>query len=268
MHALRRATVFAVIGLCVFVLMLNASARQLERDSSGSVFQESSSQQPPKAEDSKAQQPNAAPAPARPALPEPKNLQLLKDMPMPQVIQQMRAISAALGVECSYCHVNPFPQDTPRKNTARLMLRDYVMGMKHKDGSALSCNDCHMGQANFLRTRPFENAVNKAMPDRQLKAAIPDDKIMEAMDSFSKALGVKCEYCHTSDPEEETPRKQIARFMFTQFTQGLVKSDGTAVACMDCHQGHARPLTVLPFPRRQRSDAAAPNPQEAKKPSA
>src|SRR5262249_43553565 len=84
------------------------------------------------------QQPGAAQA-----QPEPKNLQVLKGMTRAQVIQEMRNWSAALGVECNFCHVPPFEADTPRKLTARLMARDYVMGMKHKDGSAVSCKDCH-----------------------------------------------------------------------------------------------------------------------------
>src|SRR6185295_15158203 len=95
-------------------------------------------------------------------------LQILKGTPRPQIMQEMRKITAALGVECNFCHVNPFPVDTPRKSVARLMMRDYTMGMKHKDGSALTCNDCHKGQPNPLRTRPFEGVVGKKMPDRQV----------------------------------------------------------------------------------------------------
>ena len=83
---------------------------------------------------------------------------------------------------------------------------------------------------------------------------------MQVMTAFTKALGVECTYCHTSDFDEDTPRKQIARFMMTQFSQGLVKQDGSAVGCNDCHQGHARPLAVLPFPRR-------PEQPPAKKPT-
>ncbi|MDD5543458.1 MAG: NapC/NirT family cytochrome c [Acidobacteriia bacterium] len=259
-----RALSIMLVGCAALLYVFIARAEQPLHLSWIPAMQGSTPAPQTKPEDQKTPPPNAAAAPGRQALPEPKDLQLLKDMPMPQVIQQMRAMAAALGVECSYCHVNPFSQLTPRKSTARLMLRDYVMGLKHKDGTALTCNDCHMGQANFLRSRPFENAVNTANSHRQLKT-ITRDNMLDVMNAFSKALGVKCDYCHTSDPEEETPRKQIARFMFAQFTQGLVKKDGSAITCMDCHQGHARPLTVLPFPRPQRSGARPAAAGESKK---
>jgi hypothetical protein len=84
------------------------------------------------------------------------------------------------------------------------------------------------------------------------------------MNGIAKALGVECNYCHTDDFDDDTPRKQIARFMMTEFSRGLVKKDGSAVTCNDCQQGHARPLAVLPFPKRD----GGPRPQTppAKKP--
>ena len=87
---------------------------------------------------------------------------------------------------------------------------------------------------------------------------------MEVVMSFTKALGVECNYCHTSNFDEPTPRIQIARFMMAEFWQGLVKTDGSAVGCNDCHQGHSRPLAVLPFPKRPER---RPEPQPAKKPN-
>ena len=193
----------------------------------------------------------------------PDTLQILKGMPRPQIIQEMRKIAGALGVECSFCHINPFESETPRKAVARLMMRDYTMGMKHKDGSALSCNDCHKGQPTPLRTRPFDGAIGKKLPDRQVLKGVTRERLMEVMAAFTKALGVECNYCHTSNFDEDTPRKQIARFMMAEFSQGLVKTDGSAVGCNDCHQGHARPLAILPFPKRPERK---PEPQP-KKPS-
>jgi len=176
-------------------------------------------------------------------------LQILKGMQRPQIIEVMRKFTGALGVECNFCHVRPFESETPRKAVARLMVRDYTMGLKHKDGSELTCNDCHKGEANFLRTRPFDGAVGKKLTGRQVLKGVPEERLTQIMTAFTKALGVECTYCHTSDFDEDTPRKQIARFMMTQFSQGLVKKDGSAVGCNDCHQGHARPLAILSFPR-------------------
>jgi nitrate/TMAO reductase-like tetraheme cytochrome c subunit len=196
--------------------------------------------------------------------PEPKNLQVFKGDTHDQVIQEMRKMTAGLTVECSFCHHAPgFEADTPRKEVARLMVRDYVQGMKHKDGSPLTCNDCHKGQANFLRTSPFEASLEKPVHGLQIFKDVPSAKLMEAMNHFTKALGVDCRYCHAADFDDETPRKQIARYMITEFSSKLVKQDGSPVGCDDCHKGHARPLSVLPFPRH---DEHRPTPPPEKKP--
>ena len=217
------------------------------------------SQQPPQGE-------QKSPPPAGQQAPqELKNIQVLKGMSRSQVIQEMRGYTAALKVECNYCHVRPFEQDTPRKQTARLMIRDYTMAMKHKDGSALNCNDCHKGQPAFLRTRAFEGVAGKKIEGLQVLKGMPRERLIQVMNSFTKALGVECSYCHTDDFDEETPRKQIARFMMTEFSGKLVKKEGdAAVTCNDCHQGHANTLTHAPFARRE--EPKPPAKPEEKKP--
>ena len=215
-----------------------------------------------------AKQPDAAQqSPTQPPQ-ELKNIQLLKDMTRPQVLQVMQEWQAALGVQCNYCHVRPFEQDTTRKITARIMLRDYVMGMKHKDGSAVSCKDCHSGQATPLRTRPFETVFTVKQGGRQVFKGLPDDKLMEVMKAFTQALGVKCDYCHVqSNFDQDTPRKQIARFMLTEFSSKLVKSDGTGVTCTECHKGRPRPLADLAPPRPPQEQKPADAKPEVKKPN-
>jgi len=210
--------------------------------------QQSAAQQPPVAQQTKPGEQKPAGQQAQPAA---DTLQILKGMPRQQIMGEMRKIEAGMGTECNFCHVNPFTADTPRKAVARLMMRDYTMGLKHKDGSALTCNDCHKGEANFLRTRPFAGAVGKKSSGLQVLKGLPSERVTQVMTAFTKALGVECTYCHTDDFDEDTPRKQIARFMMTEFSGGLVKQDGSAVNCNDCHQGHARPLAVLPFARKQ-----------------
>ncbi|HST21845.1 MAG TPA: photosynthetic reaction center cytochrome c subunit family protein [Blastocatellia bacterium] len=223
--------------------------------------------QPPQ-EQPKPQGPGGAPPGQQPPQ-ELKNIQLLKGMTRPQVVQVMREWQSSLGVECNYCHVRPFEQDTTRKITARIMLRDYVMGMKHKDGSAVSCKDCHNGQATPLRTRPFENAFTGKQGGRQIFKGLSDDKLMEVMNAFTKALGVKCDYCHVqSDFDQDTPRKQIARFMITEFSSKLVKSEGAAaVTCTECHKGRPRPLSDLAPPRPPQEQKPADAKPEVKKPN-
>ena len=224
-----------------------------------SAIQANQEQQKPAAQQLPAPQ-QEKPAEQKPAAqqPAPETLQVLKGMPRQQIMGEMRKIAAAIGAECNFCHVNPFTVDTPRKSVARLMMRDYTMGLKHKDGSAVTCNDCHKGEANFLRTRPFQGAVGKKTEGLQVLKGMPSERVTQVMTAFTKALGVECTYCHTDDFDDDTPRKQIARFMMTEFSRGLVKQDGSAVGCNDCHQGHARPLAVLPFPRRPQQQPPPP----------
>ena len=220
--------------------------------------------QPDQAQQPATQQPPAA-GQAKPGeQAKPETLQLLKGMQRQQILEVMRGFTAALGVECNFCHVRPFDAETPRKSVARLMMRDYTMGMKHKDGSAVTCNDCHKGQPNPLRTRPFDGVIGKKLAGKRVLASMPEERLMQVMTAFTKALGVECTYCHTADFDEDTPRKQIARFMVTEFSQGLVKKDGGPVNCTECHQGHAKPLAVLSFPK---PPERKPEPQPEKKPN-
>ncbi|MEK6405819.1 MAG: hypothetical protein AABN34_02520 [Acidobacteriota bacterium] len=252
MNNTSRAKLFVVVSSIVLVMASAIHAKQPDSQLQPDAQFLAASQDPKPGEQKPSGQQAQPPA---------DTLQILKGMPRQQIMGEMSKVAAALGVECSFCHVNPFPVDTPRKSVARLMMRDYTMAMKHKDGSAVTCNDCHKGEVNFLRTRPFEGAVGKKLAGRQVLKGIPDERLTQIMTAFTKALGVECTYCHTTDFDEDTPRKQIARFMMTQFSQGLVKQDGSAVGCNDCHQGHARPLAVLPFAQRR------PEPAPAKKPN-
>ena len=195
----------------------------------------------------------------------PKNLQVLSGLSSPQLLQVMREWSAALGVDCRYCHQDSFETETPRKQIARLMQRDYVATLKQQDGTAVSCQYCHQGQTNLLSDRSVASAAGKQSADVframriKLKSTgvvlwrastkvrfLPKDHFMERMQEFNQALGVNCSYCHKKgDFEAETPRKQMARLMLKEFSAKLTKQDGQSVHCSDCHQGRPRPLIMF-----------------------
>ena len=257
MNKLRLAQLSALIASIALIIASIAHASQ-QPAPAGQQSPPPSGQQPPQANPGAQAQGDRRPGP--------KNLQVLKDIAPSDLLPMMRGFNTGLGVECSFCHHPPaFDADTPRKEVARLMMRDYVMGMKHKDGSAVTCNDCHKGQANFLRTRPFENVLGKPIKGLQVLKGMPEDRLTAVMTAFTKALGVDCAYCHTDNFDDETPRKQIARFMMTEFSMNLVKKDGGPVNCTVCHQGHPRPLAVLPFPQREQH-GPAPGAEQPKKP--
>jgi photosynthetic reaction center cytochrome c subunit len=78
-----------------------------------------------------------------------KNIQVLKGLPSDQLIPAMQFITASLGVECSFCHVeNHFDQDDKKpKQTARKMMK--MMAAINQDNfdqhRVVTCNTCHRG---------------------------------------------------------------------------------------------------------------------------
>jgi photosynthetic reaction center cytochrome c subunit len=94
-------------------------------------------------------QPAGAPSPNQLAEQRFKNIQVLKGVPADQVIPAMQFISASLGVECQYCHVeHAFDKDDKKeKRTAREMIT--MMMAINKDNfrgeREVTCNTCHRG---------------------------------------------------------------------------------------------------------------------------
>jgi len=81
-----------------------------------------------------------------------KNIQLLRGIPSERLTKIMFSFKAALGVDCTYCHIkDQFEKDDkPQKQTARKMIQ-LVRDTNAKIGSMtrVTCFTCHRGQ-----TRP------------------------------------------------------------------------------------------------------------------
>src|SRR5947209_5904033 len=82
-----------------------------------------------------------------------KNIVQLKGTPADQLIPAMQFMSASLGVECSFCHVQGKMEadDKPAKKTARTMMAMTAAINKDSFGgrTQVTCNSCHHGS-----TRP------------------------------------------------------------------------------------------------------------------
>jgi photosynthetic reaction center cytochrome c subunit len=95
--------------------------------------------------------PSAASSPAVPktAAQQFKNIQVLKDIPANQLISGMQFITASLGVECEYCHVeHAFDKDDKKpKVTARKMMEMMItINRENFDGHReVTCYSCHQG---------------------------------------------------------------------------------------------------------------------------
>src|SRR5580704_6046841 len=83
-----------------------------------------------------------------------KNIKVLKDIPADQLFPTMRFITAALGVECEFCHtagpsgnLDFEKDDKDEKKTARTMMQMmFAINKNNFDGErAVTCNTCHRG---------------------------------------------------------------------------------------------------------------------------
>ena len=80
-----------------------------------------------------------------------KNIKVLKGIPAEQLFPTMQFITASLGVECEFCHVqNAFDKDDKKtKQTARKMMEMmFALNKDNFDGHReVTCYSCHRGNA-------------------------------------------------------------------------------------------------------------------------
>lgn len=159
----------------------------------------------------------------------------------------MKKIAKSLGVQCTHCHIEKRANGKPDfeapshfKHTAIHMKLDLVDKLKMKDGSELICATCHNGAHQFL-----PRDVSKAEPSALVASGMSRREIVQKMQIFRKALGVKCDFCHVRgedgrlDPAQPTKHKLMAKYMIDNFTSKLVTKDGKEVTCGTCHPGKA-----------------------------
>src|SRR6202451_942495 len=98
-----------------------------------------------------------------------KNIQVLKDIPADQLIPAMQFITASLGVECEFCHVQgAFEKDDKKpKETARKMMT--MMLAINKDNfeghREVTCYSCHRGSIDPVGTPLVMAEEPKGMGD-------------------------------------------------------------------------------------------------------
>ncbi len=87
-----------------------------------------------------------------------KNITQLKGVPSDQLMPAMQFMSAALGVECSFCHVQGKmdADDKPEKKTAREMMAMTTMINKTSFGGRqqVTCYSCHHGAGHPASVPP------------------------------------------------------------------------------------------------------------------
>lgn len=121
----------------------------------------------------------SAPAPSSPKTAEQqfKNIQVLKGVPADQVIPAMQFISASLGVECEFCHVeHAFDKDDKKpKQIARKMIemQNGINKDSFKGETEVTCNTCHRGNQNPMSIPAVADANWNPVPPKPGNAPTP-----------------------------------------------------------------------------------------------
>jgi photosynthetic reaction center cytochrome c subunit len=127
-----------------------------------------------------------------------KNIQALKGVPASQVSPIMHYMENALGVNCSFCHVNDaeFEKDGKKaKDETRAMIKmtREVNQANFNGRTEISCNTCHRGQVRPAQQLPFAEITDKppvrpARPEeRRPQEAMPS--VDQILDKYIQATG-------------------------------------------------------------------------------
>ncbi|HTP67729.1 MAG TPA: c-type cytochrome [Dongiaceae bacterium] len=97
-----------------------------------------------------------------------KNIQVLKDIPAEQLIPTMQFITASLGVECDFCHVEHQmdKDDKKEKGFAREMMKmQFAIDKTNFKGDLeVTCYTCHRGSAHPVGTPVLISDPNAKRP--------------------------------------------------------------------------------------------------------
>ncbi|MGB0009599.1 MAG: c-type cytochrome [Candidatus Sulfotelmatobacter sp.] len=129
-----------------------------------------------------------------------KNIKVLKDIPADQLIPAMQFITASLGVECEFCHVqDAFDKDDKKtKVTARKMMEMmFTINEENFDGHReVTCYSCHRGSPKPVAMPPVMTAEAKPAADEAKKPeegmeakAASGPSADELFDKYLKAVG-------------------------------------------------------------------------------
>jgi photosynthetic reaction center cytochrome c subunit len=120
-----------------------------------------------------------------------KNIQVLKGYPADDLIPTMQFISAALGQDCEFCHVERAPEkdDKKEKQVARKMMT-MTLGINRdnfEDHHAVTCNSCHRGAARPVGIPAV--ATDARSPEEPAPAAAEPPPAEPILDKYLQAAG-------------------------------------------------------------------------------
>ena len=181
-----------------------------------------------------------------------KNIRVLKGIPADQLIPAMQFMTASLGVDCNYCHVEGhFEKDDKKpKQTAREMMQMMFDVNKSNFGGLreVTCNSCHRGAPKPAGAPIIGRNAERAMQASDSLGQNPSTSLpttRQLIDNFIQALGGAAATERVSS-RIETGTTNISGQLFRVevFTQGpdkwgLVRHlpEGDSVSTFDGHAG-------------------------------
>jgi photosynthetic reaction center cytochrome c subunit len=101
-----------------------------------------------------------------------KNIQVLKGIPADQLIPAMQFITASLGVECEFCHVEgAFEKDDkkPKLAARKMMEMMFAINKDNFEGHReVTCYSCHRGKTDPVATPLVMTAESKPTTDAEV----------------------------------------------------------------------------------------------------
>lgn len=198
--------------------------------------------------------PGTAPAsPEKKAEEQFKNIQVLKGVPADQIFPTMQFITASLGVECDFCHVQgAFEKDDKKpKQTARKMME--MMFAINKDNfeghREVTCYSCHRGSTDpvaipaVMTEEPKEGGGEPKKIEEAKETSGPSaeqliDKYVQAAGGAaaiekitSRVMKGEIEFGGKSFPIEIYSKEPDMRISFTHMT------GGDSVTAFNGHEG-------------------------------
>jgi hypothetical protein len=115
-----------------------------------------------------------------------KNIQSFRGQPAREIVPAMQFISASLGVDCDFCHVQSGfeKDDKPEKNAARkmiAMMRD-INNRNFGGANTVTCVTCHQGHAMPTNVPAIKGAV-------QTFTATSGARAMDILGKYRSAIG-------------------------------------------------------------------------------
>jgi hypothetical protein len=150
----------------------------------------------------------------------------------------------ALGVECTYCHVEGQWHDdskAPKQVTQQMAAMTAQLNAKLRGVGEVRCWTCHAGQ-----TQPAalpQPAIEAEIGRWPASIASAPDAVKLRMAMYSASTGLRCGQCHdvTNWKRVDTDRMRTVPRMLSLFAiiQPFVRA--SEVQCFTCHKGSSKP---------------------------